>query len=110
MCKICSERFNIHEKGAAHDFHEQMADYYGISVHGFKKKRLTKKSLMSKIEHEIETLSKDEEENVFFIAHLQALQEQPIEDVKEYSKNLEDILDCYYMFKMQGEIDHATGT
>ena len=53
MCKICKTKFDIHEKIAAHDYYEQMRAFQGLSVKEPKKYRLTKRSLLSRIENEL---------------------------------------------------------
>jgi hypothetical protein len=99
MCKICKTRFDIHEKIAAHDYYEQLCDFYGLTVKEPKKYRLTKRSLLSQIENELMRLQT--ESNQKQLAELQQLQGQESADLVLKNKQFQTIMQEYYETKLR---------
>ena len=97
MCQICKSRFNIHEKMAAHDYWEQLCEFQGLVVKEPKKYRLTKRSLLSRIENELLRLQTESNEK-----HLDQLRELNIQDdLVLKNKQFETIMQDYYEMKLR---------
>jgi len=100
MCRVCNDRFNIHEKIAAHDFIEQMREFYGLAVKEPRKRRLTKKSLLSRIENELMRLQIESDKN--HVEKLQNLMAQEI-DLQLMNEQFNSIMQEYYQLKLREE-------
>ena len=98
MCHICKDRFSVQEKIAAHDYVEQMREFYGLQVKEPKKRRLTKKSLLARIEHELSRLQ-DESVRV----KLQELVVQPLDDLAIVNEKFESVMRDYYREMLKDE-------
>ena len=98
MCKICKNRFDIHEKIAAHDYYEQLRDFQGLTVKEPKKYRLTKRSLLSRIENELMRLQVESNEK--HLDELQQLLAQEI-DLKLKNEQFQNIMLDYYQLKLR---------
>lgn len=61
MCKVCNGHFAIRERTAAHDFMEQMREFYGLPISNFKVSRFKneKKAIVNKIEHTLYRIQDD---------------------------------------------------
>lgn len=107
MCNVCKGLQNIHERGAAHDFHEQMAEFYGISINEPKKKRLTKKSIIDKVKYQLEVMAENEEKNALFITKLNEILSSEIKNVKESHKHFQSVMQDYYIDRINEEMNNA---
>jgi len=58
MCRLCKNIVNVSERGASHDFMEQIREYYGIEPKNIKSKKSKnfKKSVLDKIEDRIKKI------------------------------------------------------
>lgn len=100
MCHICKDKFSVHEKIAAHDFSEQMREFYGLSVKEPKRHRLTKKSLLARIENELGKLQI--ENNQKHVARLENLILEDI-DLETMDEKFKIIMEEYYQDKLKDE-------
>ena len=97
MCTICSDRFNIHEKIAAHDYYEQICEFYGLVAKEPKKRKLKKKSLLMKIEHQLMKLQI--ESNQKYLRELQELVTLEV-DLTTMNEKFKNIMLNYYQGKL----------
>ena len=98
MCKICKDRFNVHEKIAAHDYYEQLQEFNNNAIKVPRKRRITKKSLLSKIENELMKLQVESNEK--HLAQLQTLMIQEI-DLKTMNEQFKSIMMNYYESRLR---------
>ena len=99
MCKICKSRFDIHEKIAAHDYYEQLREFQGLTIKEPKKYRLTKRSLLSRIENELMRLQiESNQQNLD--TELRQLLAQEI-DLKLKNEQFQNLMIDYYQLKLR---------
>ena len=97
MCFVCKDRFNIHEKIAAHDYYEQLCEFNNLPIKEPRKRRLTKKSLLMKIENILLKLQKESNQN--HVHELQKLVNHE-SDLKVMNEKFIKIMQDYYQGKL----------
>jgi hypothetical protein len=98
MCKTCKTKFNVQEKIAEHDFLEQMYEFYGLVLPIPKKRKLTKKSLLVRIENGLMQLKK--EQNNKYVFELEDLITKQL-DIEIMNKSFQAIMSDYYKTKLK---------
>jgi hypothetical protein len=100
MCSVCKNNFSVQEKIAAHDYDEQMRAFRGLTLKMPKKPRLTKKSLLMKIENELMKLQAESKH----AAELVKLKAQKIDDLDLINEQFRGIMLSYYEEKLKEEL------
>jgi len=100
MCSVCKNSFSVQEKIAAHDYDEQMRAFRGLTLKMPKKPRLTKKSLLMKIENQLMRLQTESKH----AAELLKLKSQEIDDLNLINQKFRDIMLNYYEEKLKEEL------
>jgi hypothetical protein len=97
MCRICDCRYSVREKIAAHDFVEQMREYYGLPEKYSKdrSRKNERKSIINKIEHQLYRLQSDSSYTKELRGLLNAV--EPISDIQN---KFENIMISYYKEKL----------
>lgn len=107
MCRICKDRSDVQERAAAHDFHEQMSEFYGLNVSLPKKTRVTKKSILAKIEYQLSMMGNNPCKNQEFINQLTIIVETKLDNLKEAHSTFKDVMEDYYIQRIREEVSHV---
>jgi hypothetical protein len=99
VCKICADRFNIHERVANHNFWEQIEEFYGMEPKYIKKRtsKNYRKSILNQIEYQLYRLQLTND-----IEHYQKLRTLlVIDDINELQQKFNDLMIDYYLGKLE---------
>ena len=96
MCRICDCRYSVREKIAAHDFSEQMREYYGYPEKHLKdrSRKNVRKSIINRIEHQLYRIHDSN-----YTQELRGLL-NIVEPITEIQTKFENIMISYYKEKL----------